>query len=250
MAHLDDTVRAAHAAVELLASLGHIVSDLTNPGGASGAPGDDPGPMAAGIAIGITTGWAFAGNIGNRSRAEYTIMGDVVNMASRIMGEAAKSAGGGVFCDLNTREGILGRRASRAQHGLAPLELSPERLTLVKGKANPISITTISTSHAHPADILCEFCRPLFDSLVPGSPTAAGLGTREAFVGRRAEMSKLGALTADYVQGRSDAVICIVEARQGMGKVRTSGRKPDGRSWKWEPLFMITYDLGGLFDAA
>ena len=35
--------------------------------------------------IGVTTGQAFCGIVGNQTRREYTVMGDVVNLAARLM---------------------------------------------------------------------------------------------------------------------------------------------------------------------
>jgi len=59
---------------------------------------DDLGVQAH---IGVTTGKVFAGVIGPPHRCEFSLLGDTVNLAARLMGKAPF---GGVLCDESTYE--------------------------------------------------------------------------------------------------------------------------------------------------
>jgi class 3 adenylate cyclase len=64
LAHEDDAARAVQAALAMQAELRR---------------------MNLRSALGITTGQAFCGSVGNSVRREYTMLGDVVNLAARLM---------------------------------------------------------------------------------------------------------------------------------------------------------------------
>ena len=84
------------------------------------------------IAVGIATGTAFCGIIGNSARCEYTLMGDSVNLAARLMQKALPA---GLVCDKHT-------------HDSAQRERSPEVVflplgaTRVKGKSASLETYT------------------------------------------------------------------------------------------------------------
>jgi class 3 adenylate cyclase/tetratricopeptide (TPR) repeat protein len=76
-AHEDDAVRGVQAARDLHAAL-HQVGERS--------------------AIGITTGRVYCGVVGNETRCEYALIGDVVNLAARLMQRAEDE----VLCDEST----------------------------------------------------------------------------------------------------------------------------------------------------
>jgi class 3 adenylate cyclase/tetratricopeptide (TPR) repeat protein len=167
LAHEDDPARGVQAAVAMCQAL------------------------AAGgrrVAAGVTTGRAFCGTVGSRSRREYTMLGGVVNLAARLMQEA----GSGVLCDAATA------RAARA--ALAFEALPPVR---VKGRADPV---------------------PVYRPGRPG-PGRPGRGpepvARAPLVGREGERARLagalGRLTAGAA-GRTQ--VLVLEGEAGAGKSR------------------------------
>ena len=102
--HVDDAERAVRAALEMREGL------LA---------------MGLGSAVGICSGMAFCGVVGNDRRREYTVMGDIVNLSARLM----QASAGGLLCDAATRE-LAGSR----------LTFTPLEPLLVKGKAEPVVV--------------------------------------------------------------------------------------------------------------
>ncbi|QJR11272.1 hypothetical protein DSM104443_02345 [Usitatibacter rugosus] len=132
--------------------------------------------------VGVCTGLAFCGAVGNSRRREYTVMGDVVNLAARLM-QAAK---GGILCDKATAS-AAGQRVG--------LEALPA--IKVKGKALPI-----------------EIWRPLETDV---DRTERSAVKRETVIGRSAERTAMiGRLDALRRKGTASRV--FLEAEVGMGK--------------------------------
>lgn len=85
--------------------------------------------ITIGMGIGINSGRFLAGNIGSEERLEYTIIGDTVNMASRV---ESKAAGGQVLAtEASYRE---------VDQRVVAVQLPPTR---VKGKDEPIVLYSI-----------------------------------------------------------------------------------------------------------
>src|SRR5262249_54660088 len=75
--------------------------------------------------VGVTTGQVFCGTVGNDTRCEYTVIGDVVNLSARLM----QAAHGGILCDAATRQAVGDR---------LPWEALPP--VSVKGKEEPVAV--------------------------------------------------------------------------------------------------------------
>jgi adenylate cyclase len=102
-------------AVELLEAVGY---------------GSERGPFVA-LGLGLDFGEAFVGNIGERALYDFTAVGDVVNTAARLQGEAA---GGEIVLSERVANGLDG-----SERG--------ERVSLsLKGKAGPFPAYRVSAN--------------------------------------------------------------------------------------------------------
>jgi len=111
----DDAVHAVRAAVAMRAALKELNVRLV----ARGLP-----PLETGI--GIHTGEVVAGNIGSEQRMEYTVIGDTVNLASRLESATKEHQVGVLISDATYQ---------RVQH---VVEARPVERIFVKGRAQPV----------------------------------------------------------------------------------------------------------------
>lgn len=115
MEYDDHAERAVRAAVTLQATL---------------TKGENAGGQNLRIGIGINTGEVIAGNIGSQQRMEYTVIGDTVNLASRLTGIAES---GEIIISNATFEAVSAKIKSK--------KLEP---VTVKGKSEPIEIYRVN----------------------------------------------------------------------------------------------------------
>jgi len=183
LAHKDDTTRAIHAALEMQ----RVLNALDRP-----------------CAIGVASGLVFCGPIGNENRREYTVVGNSVNRAARLMQVAEKRRTDGglpsyVLCDEKTHDSInlgIGETAVH-KHPFAFERLSG---VVLKGREAPV---TAFRPHLQKRKTL-------------SLPRI--LGERVSFVGRRVERRSLKSYVRALTQSDSHLKVLVIEGEEGIGK--------------------------------
>ena len=173
-AHEDDAERALRCALDLQ-TLAQEEHDLQ-------------------LAVGVTTGRVFAGPVGGVTRQEYTVMGDTVNLAARLM---IVIGPGQICCTYETY---------RNTRGQVNFDLLPP--VQIKGKAGLVRLYRAMGYH-----------RPLNHSPQVG-PVGIGqtpLSSKE-LMGRQAELARLAATLAQVQAGQGRIV--VIEGEAGIGKSR------------------------------
>ena len=122
--HADDADRAVRAAIAMIARLGEWNKERQ-------AHGKPP----VNIGVGMNTDRVVSGNIGSKKRMDFTIIGDGVNLASRLE-SACKQYGTRILVSDSTHKRLRGTYQTR--------ELD---LVVVKGKTQPVAIYEILDYH-------------------------------------------------------------------------------------------------------
>jgi|CXWL01.1.fsa_nt_gi adenylate cyclase len=97
----DHPLRAVRAAMEIQKAAVALAAELSQTV-LSGASGHE----AFGVGVGVNTGLAVAGNLGTEDRREFAVIGDAVNVASRL---CANAQAGEVLVGPQTAEAIKGQ---------------------------------------------------------------------------------------------------------------------------------------------
>lgn len=144
-------------------------------------------------AIGVTTGQVYCGERGNAQRREYAMVGNVVNMAARLMQAAAKYKGSSIpiLCDEAT--------CQAAQARLVFDELPP---ITVKGRTEPIAVY-----------------RPRGQIRAEGVLSTAAGQSRTEMIGRTAERMMLLERLQALLRGDTTSIV-VIEGEAGIGKTR------------------------------
>jgi adenylate cyclase len=143
-----------------------------------------PFPYRISAQIGVATGYGYCGDVGAPQRKDYTITGEVVNLAARLMTYAEA---GGIYLDTTTRE--------RFDERLVTTEIPNVEL---KGIPEPVTICRLHSEATRHQGALLHFS--------------------EQMIGRGDELSFLLNL---YRQSREGtAKVCAVVGEPGSGKSR------------------------------
>ncbi len=134
--------------------------------------------------IGLNLGAVFAGNVGSAVRKEYTVMGDAVNVAARVM---SKAAWGEIWCS-----------AAAAQALGARMSCEPRGSIALKGKAVPLPLFRLVGER---------------DRAEPAVPADEG-----PLIGRADELAWLRTQLRAALGGDGRAIRIVGEA--GVGKTR------------------------------
>jgi class 3 adenylate cyclase len=118
IARADDAARAVRTTVEMQRALARL-----------NRMWETRGQPVLHAGMGVNTGSVTAGNIGSSKRMDYTVIGDAVNLASRL---CANARGGQILVSESTFRELNGALPARR---LEPI--------LVKGKEAPVEIYEI-----------------------------------------------------------------------------------------------------------
>lgn len=181
-AYEDHAERAARAALTMQQRLGEVNRRIVAHG--PGGQGDEA-PLKQ--KIGINVGVAFAGNVGSAGRKEYTVMGDSVNVAARVM---AAAAWGEVWCGAEVARAVGAR-----------LVCAPRGALALRGKSAPHALFCVVAERDTPSAVLAAY------------------RTMGRLVGRAAELATLREHLRAVLMGAGRAVRIVGEAGAGKSQL-------------------------------
>jgi predicted ATPase len=210
VAHEDDPQRAVFAALEILNEVKPFAAQVKAQYGLDFA-----------VRVGINTGPVVTGDVGSQRVAEYTAMGDAVNLAARM--------------EQTAEPGTI-RIAEDTQRLIAPLfELEDLGGIEVKGKSAPVRAYRVLAAKTRPGRL-------------------RGIkGVSAPLIGRDSEMSELREALRCLKEGRGQIVALIGEAGLGKSRLLDEARKAwllGNPAYTWEQVQGSPYDTArpyGLF---
>jgi len=208
----NDAERAVHAALKLQQTVAKFA-----------LRGRRTGRLKLSLRIGINTGRVFAGRVGGANRKDFTVMGDAVNVASRLQAHAPETSV------------VIGRDTYRHVTGLFQVEELPP--IVAKGKSEPLLCYRVLGAASQRAVV----------------PTDEFYGAQTRFVGRRPELDRILDLFEQSTGDRRAHLVTIV-GPAGAGKTRLRDELQRALEGRAERAFVLagrgshltregTYDL-------
>lgn len=189
--HEDDPLRAVRAGLDLLESISQYRDEL------SGYIEDFQ------VRVGINTGTVVIGNIGSDMHMEYTALGDVVNVASRIESAAYPAT---VLVSEET-----------ARLAEAEIEFKDYREISAKGKSEPVKVFEViglRDAQERPLEVT---------------------DLQSAFVGREKELDQMQDALLSLSSGRGQVVAILGEAGIGKSRFMEEARARSAQNYNMKP---------------
>ena len=173
--HEDDAERAVRAGLRIVEEIAAFGQEIERSWGVAEVD----------VRVGIETGPVVTGAIGGGSRVEYSALGDAVNTASRLQGQAVP---GTVLVGAETHRSVADSFA-----------WGPVRELTLKGKGSPVEAYPVAG--------------------VAGASPGPSRGRRVPMIGREAELALADSLVEGAVLGGSGAILYL-SGEPGIGKTR------------------------------
>ena len=170
----DHALRAVHAALGMIEAVHRLNGELAREAGGEGL-------SEFAVGVGINTGDCVVGNVGSRWRYDYSVLGDTVNLASRLEGlskefgvpiilgpdTAAAARERFILIELD-RIAVRGRATQSAIYTVvAPAERRTEPALAELEETHPRVLERLRGGDAAGAAALIDRCRALVPALAP-----------------------------------------------------------------------------------
>jgi class 3 adenylate cyclase len=172
VAHEDDPVQACRAALDMMQAIENVNAERN---------------LSLGLHIGINSGMVLAGGMGSRGRQQYSVLGDAVNLGSRLEDAAER---GEIFVGAETYR-LTRDHFEFVSRGTMPF----------KGKSEPQAVWQLQRAR-------------------PQAPTHRRIHTATPLLGRERELALLKRVTRELLNDDAGLRVVSILGDAGLGKSR------------------------------